>query len=177
MFTAIAADEQEYLQFLAKHGRNFGTKEEYNFRLGVYRETKARLNAYNLSQVAHTSTVGINKFADVTKAEFKQKLGYKKNSQSNSAAQVTYLNATTAPATLDWRTKGAVTGVKDQGQCGSCWAFSSVGALEGAHQIYSNELISLSEQQFVDCDVNDGNQGCNGGEMHVALSYTIKNPV
>jgi len=116
----------------------------------------------------------------MTASEFKQKLGYKKSSYApTNASEYTYLDTSDvdAAATLDWRTKGAVTGVKDQAQCGSCWAFSVVGSLEGHHQIAGNKLVSLSEQQFVDCDTNDGHQGCDGGEMHVALTYTIKNPV
>jgi len=79
------------------------------------------------------------------------------------------LDTESIPASVDWRTSGAVNGVKDQGQCGSCWAFSSIAAIEGHHQIATGQLLSLSEQQLVDCSGSFGNQGCNGGEMSAAF--------
>ncbi len=79
---------------------------------------------------------------------------------------------------IDWRTKGAVTPVADQGQCGSCWAFSTVATLESAHFIRTGELLQLSQQQFVDCADGDyGNLGCSGGSPYAAYLYSDAEPI
>jgi len=117
--------------------------------------------------------MAVNKFTDMTAAEFKKRLGYKAKS-ANEITQYTILDATTAPAAVDWRTEKAVTPVKDQGQCGSCWAFSATGSIEGAYAIKNKSLVSFSEQQLVDCSSAQGNEGCNGGLMDAAFEYASK---
>ena len=83
---------------------------------------------------------------------------------------------TTAPLadSVDWRTKGAVNPVKNQARCGSCWAFSAVASMEGHHFIKTGTLISMSEQQFVDCDKSS--HGCNGGLQEYAMQHSMGHP-
>lgn len=134
------------------------------------------LIAHHNSNNENTFTLASNKFADYTPAEYKKLLGYKRMPKAN--AQYAEFDLTAVPDSIDWRTKGAVTPVKDQGQCGSCWAFSTTGSLEGRDAIATGTLQSYSEQQLVDCDYStDGNQGCNGGDMGLAMDYSAKNPL
>ena len=84
------------------------------------------------------------------------------------------LDTTDIPASVDWVKAGAVTPIKDQAQCGSCWAFSTTGSMEGAHFLKGNELLSFSEQQLVDCSKAEGNNGCGGGLMDNGFKYFEK---
>jgi C1A family cysteine protease len=114
LFTPMGAEDLEYIQFVAKYTRNFGTKEEYEFRLKTFKKNKARMNAFNLSDKTHTSTVGVNQFADMTKAEYKKMLGYIPR-PVNANTAYTFLEEVSFPESLDWRAKGVVTPVKNQG--------------------------------------------------------------
>lgn len=102
--------------------------------------------------------------------EYKQMLGARPPKGQKRMASV-ILNSDPVPNDIDWRNNGAVTGVKDQGSCGSCWAFSATGAMEGANAIFRGTLPSLSEQQLVDCSMAYGNYGCGGGWMDNAFNY------
>ena len=168
----VTQDNVAFANYLAKYGKSYGTKEEFQFRYEQYQKNMAKVAQYN-GQNGNTFRLGINKFTDYTPEEYKVLLGYKPQSKPMTL-EASYLSEENTPASIDWREKGAVTPVKDQGQCGSCWAFSATGALEGHYQISNNKLISISEQQLVDCS-HDGNNGCNGGEMYLAFDYASKN--
>jgi len=115
---------------------------------------------------------------DLSTEEFQSKFtglkGADKKEESENVHEMTWK---AAPASVDWRTSGKVSAIKDQGQCGSCWAFSTTGSLESASAIFGKGLLSLSEQQLVDCSTSFGNQGCNGGLMDNAFEYVIANGI
>jgi xylem cysteine proteinase len=120
--------------------------------------------------------MGLNEFADMTAAEVKKYLGLRP--RANSYIRSVNTDTTpikSVPNDIDWQQRGAVTPVKNQAQCGSCWAFSTTGAMEGIVQIKTGQLFSLSEQQLVDCAGSAGNQGCNGGLMDDAFNWIVAN--
>jgi C1A family cysteine protease len=153
------------------HGKTYKCPAEKFYRLSVFFKNFKMITEHNSSN--STFSMALNHFADMTQEEFKTKmLGYKFTERPRNYAAPTL---TQAPTSVDWRTKGAVTGVKNQGQCGSCWAFSAVGALEGAWFQAKGNLLSFSEQQLVDCSTGQGNHGCNGGLMDYAFTYVKAN--
>jgi len=118
--------------------------------------------------------MGINQFTDLTAIEFEKIfLGYIPRDAPRNEAQVPASNQPNVE--VDWVSKGAVTAIKDQGQCGSCWAFSTTGSMESAVYLKSGNLTPLSEQELVDCSGSSGNQGCNGGLMDNAFKWIIQN--
>ena len=103
--------------------------------------------------------LGLNKLADWTEEEYLSILTLQDRDVNGPFFTATGVEV----EPRDWRDLGAVNEIKDQGQCGSCWAFSTIAALEGAHFVKSDELLSLAEQQLVDCDKGYGDHGCYGG--------------
>ena len=141
---------------LNDYGISYGTKEEYHFRHEQFALKDAEISRINSSQ--DYFTVGHNKFSTWTQEEYKVLLGAKVDTEVKK--EVT-LDASNLTDSVDWRTKGAVNAVKNQAQCGSCWAFSAVCAAEGIDFIKNGKLQSFSEQQLVSCDKTCF--GCQGG--------------
>ncbi|KAH7689393.1 xylem cysteine proteinase protein [Dioscorea alata] len=160
--------------WLAKHGKSYASFEEKWNRFEVFLDNLKHINERN-KQIS-SYFLGLNEFADMTHEEFKAKyLGLNRSqfpsrTRDANTPSFKYENAVNLPKSMDWRKKGAVTSVKNQGACGSCWAFSTVAAVEGINQIVTGNLTSLSEQELIDCDT-EFNSGCNGGLMDYAFSY------
>jgi len=170
--------QKEFTAFVKKYNKNYA-HDEFFSRYNTFKGNFDIIRAHNMKNSSFS--MGINKFADLTQAEFKAKYtGYNHRDQSflkskNAKHANGKLHKIQTPDSIDWVEKGAVTAVKDQGQCGSCWSFSTTGALEGLYFNKGNKLTAFSEQQLVDCSTAQGNQGCNGGLMDDAFQYYISN--
>ena len=166
---ALSSIEFEYMNYCAEFNKVTNDVEEFNFRLSNFAATDAFIKESN-ADPTQTHVAGHNQFSDWSHAEYKSILGYVRGERDTRKVKIFEEGANAD--SLDWRTKGAVTPVKDQGQCGSCWAFSTTGSLEGAHFVATGELLSFSEQQLVDCAyIKYGNYGCNGGLQDNAYKY------
>jgi cathepsin L len=165
--------ENQWNSFIATYEKTYSTIESVH-RYNIFKQNVDFIENFNNNGSGKSYQVAINKFADLTNQEFNQMYnGYKMSAKQANPTFVAESSA--APTSWDWRTKGAVTPIKDQGQCGSCWAFSTVGSTEGCHFLTTGKLVSLSEQDLVDCSDSEGNQGCDGGLMDDGFQYIIDN--
>ena len=157
----------DFESWKAKHGIHYASQFENAYRERIFLENLANIEAHN-SQNDNTYEMGINQFSAMTHEEFAETyltLIVPEN------LEVVENNDYTINGDIDWEAKGAVTKVKNQGQCGSCWAFSTTGGLEGLSFIQNGELENFSESQLVDCSGSYGNNACNGGLMDNAFKY------
>ncbi|MFS7931340.1 putative fruit bromelain [Helianthus anomalus] len=168
---------QRHQQWMVQYGRVYRDYVEKEMRFKIFSNNVEYIESFN-NAGNRPYKLSVNQFADQTNEEFKAaRNGFKVPSdlESTRATPFKYENVTVIPSNMDWRKKGAVTPVKDQGQCGSCWAFSTIAATEGITQITTGKLISLSEQEIVDCDKTSEDQGCEGGYMEDGFEFIIKN--
>jgi cathepsin L len=156
-----------------KYGKTYLSAAEDSARQAIFNKNVAYINKHN-ARTDVTFTLGMNQFGDLTNAEFQATYLRPFNASKRNGLAYQMPNSVD-PTSVDWRTQGYVTPIKDQGQCGSCWSFSTTGSFEGAHFKSTGKLVSFSEQNLVDCSGSEGNQGCNGGLMDYAFEYVIKN--
>ncbi|XP_066263021.1 cathepsin L-like [Euwallacea similis] len=176
---------EQWAAYKAEHNKNYESETEERFRMKIFMDNAHKVSKHNklYEQGLVTYKLGLNKYADLLHHEFVNTLnGFNKSKTSflnseKSRDGVTFIPPANVkiPDSVDWRDQGAVTPVKDQGHCGSCWSFSATGALEGQHFRRTNQLVSLSEQNLVDCSTKYGNNGCNGGLMDNAFRYIKDN--
>uniref|UniRef100_A0A672HN48 Cathepsin S, ortholog 1 n=2 Tax=Salarias fasciatus TaxID=181472 RepID=A0A672HN48_SALFA len=162
-----------------KHHKIYNNETEIVFRRAVWERNVRFVLKHNLEASAgkHSFTLGLNHLADMTVEEINEELNGLKQEEP-----LPFINGTLwkesglkIPQSLDWRKKGLVSPVRNQGQCGSCWAFSSLGALEGQMKKRTGVLVPLSPQNLVDCSTSEGNLGCRGGYISKSYTYIIRN--
>jgi C1A family cysteine protease len=170
----------DFVNYIAKHGKSYADVQEYALRFERFRAIDAEIKKFIATET--TSTHGHNFLSDWTAEEKTRLLGLKnvaRDEQDMADKVFVAQNGLTLPSSVNWVTvtPAVVNPVKDQGQCGSCWAFSAVAAMESAHAIRTGTLYSLSEQNFVSCSFLQGNLGCNGGMYGRAWNYAKTHPI
>ncbi|XP_045477244.1 procathepsin L-like [Harmonia axyridis] len=168
----------EWRRFQSKYDKSYRSVVEYKKRMAIFEENLREYEIHNVlyerGEVSYKK--GVNKFTDMTKEEFMEFVnrGMKGKRGRNKRSLVATDKNVTIPSYVNWVEKGAVTKVKDQGLCGSCYAFSAIGSLESNYKIFKGKLIPFSEKQLVDCSWNQGNYGCEGGLVSTAYEYVEK---
>lgn len=185
LFKTINADKNTFEKFINKYNKNYN-HDEFHYRYNIFEKNSEFVESNNLYNKNYK--LKLNQFADLSINEFEQQY-LLFDSKYDSKYKTLSLNqkdlscdldnslkelSTETPEEFDWEKKNKVTCVKNQGQCGSCWAFSTVAAIESENAIVNNKLINLSEQELVDCGGGEyKNQGCNGGLMQSGFHYVM----
>ncbi|XP_062136129.1 procathepsin L-like [Drosophila sulfurigaster albostrigata] len=170
--------QEEFESFKQMYNKVYKDDTEHDQRKLIFKDNTELINQHNERHAAGEKSykMGVNQFSDLHFKEFEELMLSSMNANvlANGITQTfTSSPSVKIPESIDWREKGAVTGVKDQGSCGSCWAFATIGTLEGQNFIKNQQLVSLSEQNLVDCSKKDG--GCQGGWPDNALNYIKDN--
>jgi len=167
--------EARFTKWVQQNQKSYDA-DEFFFRFNTFKDNVDKIHNHNKGH--STYKMAMNQFGDMDADEFiATHTGYNRVNMNTlrKANTKSHKVGVKLPAAVDWRTNGAVTPVKDQGQCGSCWAFSTTGSTEGAYFLSTKKLVSLSEQELVDCSAAEGNSGCEGGLMDFGFQYIIDN--
>lgn len=168
---------KEFNYFMEKYDKEYESVDEFRYRFSIFKENMFDIFEHNSGN--HNFTLNMNHFTDLTKDEYRIFNGFSLYNKVDSrfGCEPFSPKQITAGDSIDWRDLDAVTSVKDQGKCGSCWTFSATGAIEGAWAISEQDLVDLSEQELVDCatGIKYGSHGCNGGQMDGAFDFVIEN--
>merc|ERR1719424_583329 len=168
---APMATNPAFSAWMTEHGKQYESATELNMRLAIFEANMQLINEHNAGDSSFT--LGTGPFTDLSHEEWNAL--YSSEFTRTTPRDEVMLPEATADS-VDWRTEGAVTPVKNQASCGSCWSFSTTGAIEGAWKVAGNDLVSLSEQQLMDCAGGKyGNKGCQGGSMEEAMKYVKDN--
>merc|ERR1711934_651630 len=170
--------DKRWERYKKAYNKTYPSDSEESKRHAIWKNNTMLIMEHNKLFHANKTTfrLGMNSHADMTATEFAARYNgfHKKHPNShgpwNPSSQV---DVSDLPTSVDWVNKGYVTPIKNQQQCGSCWAFSATGSMEGAHFKATGKLVSLSEQNLVDCSDPEGNMGCDGGLMDQAFNYTV----
>lgn len=170
--SVATANVELFAEFKESHGKVYASLEEEQARYEIFKGNLALIDQYN--NLDSSATYGVNEFADMTADEFlAQRTGFNPSLREGELPVADDLSLEDLADAVDWTTKGAVTPVKNQGSCGSCWAFSTTGNIEGVTFLKTGKLVSLSEQELVDCDKDFGDQGCQGGLPSNAYKFVL----
>jgi C1A family cysteine protease len=168
-----------FQHFVREHEKVYETHDEFMNRWKIFADNSEAISAHTGSY-----SMEVNKFTDRYPSELTTSIerGFVYNTSAGiwkkptaSKCDTRNYSPSDTPLAMDWEEEGGVTEVKDQGQCGSCWSFSATGAMEGAWFVKTEELVSLSEQELLDCSKTYGNMGCNGGLMDGAFEFVMDN--
>ncbi|XP_070697927.1 cathepsin L.1 [Pempheris klunzingeri] len=179
----ISLEDLEFHAWKLKFGRSYSSPSEEAHRRQIWLNNRRVVLVHNMmaDEGIKSYRLGMTYFADIENEEYKRLISrgclgsFNASLPRRGSTFFQLPEGTDLPSTVDWRDKGYVTDVKDQKECGSCWAFSATGSLEGQHFRKTGKLVSLSEQQLVDCSGDFGNMGCMGGLMDNAFRYIQAN--